>query len=59
MANGIGRIGGVIMPWICMSLAAKDLFSPFLLFSVVSLMTSVLDSFLPYDTLGKELDSIN
>jgi hypothetical protein len=33
MANGIGRLGGVIMPWICYYLADRNLLSPFILFA--------------------------
>jgi len=33
MANGIGRLGGVVMPWICLYLSSIDLLSPFLLFA--------------------------
>ncbi|CAD8099055.1 unnamed protein product [Paramecium sonneborni] len=56
MANGVGRLGGVIMPWICLYLSSFDLLSPFLLFTVISLMTSLTNCFLPYDTLGKEIE---
>ena len=64
MANGVGRLGGVIMPWLCMYLAQKNLLSPFLLFSGklyklfegLSLLTSLSNFGLPFDTTGKELD---
>lgn len=56
MANGIGRLGGVIMPWICMYMNSKELRSPFILFSVLSLITSLTNCLLPFETLGKELE---
>ena len=56
MANGIGRLGGVIMPWICMYMNSKELRSPFILFSVLSLITSCSNFLLPFETLGKELE---
>lgn len=56
MANGIGRLGGVIMPWVCMFLCTKELLSPFILFSLLSVITSFSNFFLPYDTMGKELN---
>lgn len=55
MANGIGRLGGVIMPWICMYLANKSLLSPFLLFALLSIFTGISNCFLPFDTTGMEL----
>lgn len=31
--------------------------SPFLLFSIIAISTAILDISLPYDTLGRDLDS--
>ena len=56
MANGLGRLGGVIMPWICMYLESVDTRSPFILFALLSLTTCVSNFFLPFDTMGKELE---
>jgi MFS family permease len=53
MANGIGRIGGVVMPWICFSMSDHDLFSPFLLFGSLSIFTAVINLTFPIDTEGK------
>jgi len=58
MANGIGRMGGVIVPWISMSLMHINLLSPFLLFSAISLLTALMDLWIPFDTTGIELDSV-
>ena len=55
-ANGVGRIGGILMPWVCLSLMIIELRSPFILFGILSVLTAFLDFFLPYDTLGRELD---
>mmetsp|Transcript_18270 Transcript_18270/g.1602 ORF Transcript_18270/g.1602 Transcript_18270/m.1602 type:complete len:117 (+) Transcript_18270:171-521(+) len=57
MSNGVGRTGGILMPWICLFLVSIDLMSPFLLFSFVAISTAILDISLPYDTLGRDLDS--
>jgi len=43
------------MPWICYYLADRDLLSPFILFAVLSIITSISNIFLPFDTMGKEL----
>ena len=57
MANGVGRIGGVFMPFIVMYLTTNvQMFSPFLLFAVLGLVTFLTNLGLPNDTLGKELD---
>lgn len=56
MANGIGKIGGVIMPWVCLMLASINLILPFLLFAFQCLTVALLNFLLPYDTLGRELD---
>ncbi|KAL4513139.1 hypothetical protein ABPG72_017824 [Tetrahymena utriculariae] len=56
MANGIGRSGGSLMPWISFYLQKINLFAPFLLFSCLSLLTALVDFILPYDTLGRDLD---
>ena len=55
-AIAMGRLGGIIMPWTCMALATRDLLSPFLLFAVLSIMASVGNTFLPYETMGREMD---
>ena len=57
MANGVGRLGGMVMPWICFALIEYDLFSPFLAFCALALLSSMLSAALPYDTTGRELDS--
>jgi len=56
MANGVGRLGGVFMPWIVMYMSSQDLRSPFILFALLSIMTSFSNIFLPFETLGKELE---
>lgn len=44
------------MPWIVMFMSNADLRSPFILFAILSVITSVTNFFLPFDTLGKELE---
>lgn len=56
MANGIGRIGGVIMPWVCAELIQLDLYGPFMLFFFVASGGALLSYLLPFDTREKELD---
>jgi putative MFS transporter len=56
MANGVGRTGGIFMPWICLALAKQELFLPFLLFSSMAFFMAFFDCFLPFDTTGQALD---
>ena len=56
-ASAVGRIGGIFMPWICYSLMSLDIFYPFLLFGILSLSVAILNCSLPFDTLGRELDT--
>ena len=56
MANGVGRSGGVLMPFVVGYLVTVDLYSPFLLFFFIAIITSISNKFLPFDTLGKQLD---
>jgi len=44
------------MPWICFALMDIHILSPFILFAIFSISVSILDIFLPFDTLGKDLD---
>lgn len=44
------------MPWVCFGMANNDLYSPFLVFSALSFLSSLLDLAFPFDTEGKELD---
>jgi hypothetical protein len=57
MANGVGRLGGVLMPWVLMNLMEQELLLPFLLFGAISFLTSAIDLlFLQFDTTDRELD---
>ena len=56
MANGIGRIGGIIMPWICAEIMEIDLYGPFMVFFLMSSLTAFLSYYLPFDTREKDLD---
>lgn len=53
----MGRFGGIAMPWICTYLSSIQLLSPYLLFGIVSLASSVINVFIPFETLGRELDT--
>lgn len=55
-ANAIGRLGGVIMPWVCIPLMDHNLFSPFLVLAIICLLAALADCFLPFDTTGRDLD---
>ena len=59
MATGLGRMGGIFIPWIAFYLAKINLFSPFLLFAFLSFFTALVDMWLPYDTTGVALDSFS
>ena len=53
---GIGRIGGIIMPWICAEIMEIDLYGPFMVFFLMSSLTAFLSYYLPFDTREKDLD---
>ena len=56
LANGLGRIGGVLMPWVCVGLVQIELYSPFLFFGGLCALAAVTSFLLPFDTTGKDLD---
>ena len=56
MANGIGRIGGVVMPWICAEMMQIDLYGPFIAFFLLSATSTAVSYWLPFDTREKDLD---
>ena len=56
-ASAVGRFGGILMPWVCYSLMSFEIFYPFLLFAFLSFIVAILNCFLPFDTLGRELDT--
>lgn len=47
------------MPWICTKLSEYNLRYPIFLFSSLSFAMAALITFLPYDTLGREIDKVN
>jgi hypothetical protein len=52
LANGVGRLAGIIMPWICGALQSNYILNSYILFAILSFM-SILSSFLlPFDTTG-------
>ncbi len=54
-AIAVGRVGGILMPWVTMGLMSIDLLLPFLLFSFLGFSVTFLDCYLE-ETLGKDLD---
>ena len=56
MAIGIGRIGAIIMPWICAEIMQESLYGPFLLFSLLGAGSAACSYCLPFDTREKDLD---
>lgn len=56
MANGIGRIGGIIMPWVCAEIIQIDFYGPFVVFFVLAGVSSWVSYKLPFDTRDKDLD---
>ena len=59
MANGVGRLGGIVMPWVCVGLVQVNLFAPFVAFSSLCFISSTFSSLFPYDTTGKDLDFVH
>lgn len=59
MANGIGRIGGIVMPWVCVLLVQINIFAPFLFFAGICFISTILSYLLPFDTTGIDLDILN
>jgi Arabinose efflux permease len=55
-ANGCGRIGGIVMPWVVMTLYELSPKLPFLGFSILSFAAAFLCYLIPFDTTNKELD---
>ena len=58
MSAGVGRLGGIAMPWSCTMLSNISLLAPFYAFAFIGILSAILSMFLPYDTTNKELDSI-
>ena len=58
MASGIGRLGGMAMPWVCVSLADINPVAPFLAFACLGMVVGIINFLLPYDTTGKALDTV-
>ena len=58
MASGIGRLGGMAMPWVCVSLADINPVAPFLAFASLGIVVGIINCLLPYDTTGKALDTV-
>lgn len=58
LASGIGRFGGMAMPWVCVSLSDLNPVAPFLSFACIGLVVGIMNFFLPYDTTGKNLDDV-
>ena len=58
MASGLGRLGGIMMPWICVILSDISPVAPFLSFVVLAAICGVVNFLLPFDTTGKPLDVV-
>ncbi|XP_051912514.1 putative transporter svop-1 [Hippocampus zosterae] len=58
LANGLGRMSGVLMP-VCYGLLAEQaLLSPYLLFGGMALLCFGLNWLFPHDTTGADLDTL-
>lgn len=55
-AIAMGRIGVIMMPWICMYLSGRDLFSPWILFSIMAGTGVILNLFMPSDRNSKFIE---
>ena len=51
----VGRVGGILMPWVSLGLMNINLLLPFLLFSFLGFSVTFLDCYLE-ETLGKDTD---
>ena len=58
MASGVGRLGGMAMPWVCVTLSEINPVAPFLAFAALGIVVGVVNFLLPYDTTGKALDTV-
>jgi hypothetical protein len=58
MASAVGRIGAIIMPYICIAFKNEFLYYPYLIFSVLCFMAGILCTALPFDTTNRELDKL-
>ncbi|KRX10655.1 Major facilitator superfamily domain, general substrate transporter [Pseudocohnilembus persalinus] len=56
VANSLGKMGGAFVPWLVLYMIKLDLLSPFLVFGGIALFISYVDYFIPYDTLGRDLN---
>lgn len=57
MGSGIGRLGGMSMSWVCVSLANIDPVAPFLAFATLAMIAGIINYLLPFDTTGRALDT--
>jgi hypothetical protein len=55
LANGVGRTGGIFMPWICGALQQSNVLNSYILFSVLCLLAMFSSMLIPFDTTGKKL----
>ncbi len=58
LANGLGRMTGVLMPACYGLLAEQALLAPYLLFAGLALGCFMLNWLFPHDTTGADLDSL-
>ena len=56
ISAGVSRIGGAAMPWISNYSYSWTPTGPFLIYGLLFMSGTVAAFFLPYDTVGKELD---
>ena len=55
MLNSIGRIGGLLTPFIAQVLSQNSMFLTFMIYAVISLIGAVIAFFLPIETKGRML----
>ena len=58
-ASGFGRFATIFMPVCYLGLIQVSLTFPFLIFGILALISTFISMKLPFDTTGKELDSLN
>ena len=57
-ASGVGRIGTIFMPIFYFALEKESILTPFFAFSLLSFFAAFASFKLPFDTAGKDLDSL-
>ena len=58
LASGVGRLGGIAMPWLVVYLNAIGLYLPYALFGIIAGGAAIFTFLMPFDTYNRELDAM-